>query len=95
VLGSAAIAVLIDSRIAAHGLSGGAEPDGQLRQLPLAVRAPFSSAMSDTLLLPVAILALGLVSVMFFALPRHLAARGDRQDDAAAAQTPAAAPVLD
>jgi hypothetical protein len=94
VLGSAAIAVLIDSRIAAHGLSGGAEPDGQLQQLPLAVRAPFSSAMSDTLLLPVAILALGLVSVMFFALPRHLVARG-RQDDAAAAQTPAAAPVLD
>ena len=29
VLGSAAIAVLLDSRIAAHGLSGGAEPDGR------------------------------------------------------------------
>ena len=84
VLGSAAIAVLIDSRIAAHGLSGGAEPDGQLRQLPLAVRAPFSSAMSDTLLLPVVILALGFVSVLFFALPRHLATRDATTADTAA-----------
>ena len=94
VLGSAAIAVLIDSRIAAHGLSGGAEPDGQLQQLPAAVRAPFSSAMSDTLLLPVAILALGLVSVMFFALPRHLVARG-RQDDAAAVGATGAPQAVD
>jgi EmrB/QacA subfamily drug resistance transporter len=84
VLGSAAIAVLIDSRIAAHGLSGGAEPDGQLQQLPLAVRAPFSSAMSDTLLLPVVILALGFVSVLFFALPRHLAARTTGAPDTSA-----------
>jgi EmrB/QacA subfamily drug resistance transporter len=94
VLGSAAIAVLIDSRIAAHGLSGGAEPDGQLQQLPLAVRAPFSAAMSDTLLLPVVILALGFVSVLFFALPRHLAARGEQPSDAAT-RAPEASPALD
>jgi hypothetical protein len=66
-----------------------------LRQLPLVVRAPFSSAMSDTLLLPVAILALGFVSVLFFALPRHLAARGEQPGDATAARTPATSPALD
>ena len=59
VLGSAAIAVLIDSRIAAHGLSGGAEPSGALQQLPAVVREPFSQAMSDAMLLPVAVLVLG------------------------------------
>jgi EmrB/QacA subfamily drug resistance transporter len=75
VLGSAAIAVIIDSRIAAHGLSGGAEPEGALQQLPAAVRDPFSQAMSDALLLPALVLVLGLVSVLFFQLPRHLATR--------------------
>jgi EmrB/QacA subfamily drug resistance transporter len=89
VLGSAAIAVLIDSRIAAHGLSGGAEPEGALQQLPAVVRSPFSHAMSDAMLLPVAILVLGLVSVVFFELPRHLTAR----ERAAAPATVAAPPA--
>src|SRR3954451_16506912 len=65
VLGSAAIAVLLDSRIAAHGLTGGAEPEGALQQLPTVVRAPFSAAMSDTMLLPTAVLVLGFISVLF------------------------------
>jgi len=97
VLGSAAIAVLLDSRIAAHGLSGGAEPDGALQQLPAVVREPFSSAMSDTLLLPVGVLLLGLVSVMFFELPRHLVAqRTAAAEQSRTADAPAApAPVLD
>jgi EmrB/QacA subfamily drug resistance transporter len=86
VLGSAAIAVLLDSRIAAHGLSGGAEPDGALQQLPAAVRGPFSAAMSDTMLLPAGILVLGLVSVLFFQLPRHLAPR--REEPAGSAAEP-------
>jgi MFS family permease len=77
VLGSAAIAVLIDSRIAAHGLSGGAEPEGALQQLPAFVRDPFSQAMSEAMLLPVFVLLLGLVSVMFFELPRHLVPRAE------------------
>jgi MFS family permease len=76
VLGSAAIAVLLDARLAAHGLSGGQQADsGVVQQLPAIVRAPFSEAMSETLLLPVGVLLLGLVSVMFFQLPRHLAAQ--------------------
>jgi EmrB/QacA subfamily drug resistance transporter len=91
VLGSAAIAVLIDSRIAAHGLSGGAEPEGALQQLPAVVRDPFSQAMSDAMLLPVVVLLLGLVSVLFFQLPRHLRARAGVRTDSA--QAPA--PVLD
>jgi len=95
VLGSAAIAVLLDSRIAAHGLTGGAEPDGALQQLPAVVRAPFSSAMSDTLLLPVAVLLLGFVSVLFFELPRHLVQRKSA-GEATARQEPApTAAVLD
>src|SRR6478735_31397 len=73
VLGSAAIAVLLDARLAAHGLSGGQQAESAtVQQLPAIVRAPFSSAMSDTLLLPVGVLLLGFVSVLFFQLPRHL-----------------------
>jgi MFS family permease len=91
VLGSAAIAVLIDSRIAAHGLSGGAEPEGALQQLPSVVRDPFSQAMSDAMLLPAAVLVLGLLSVLFFQLPRHLSPRQQVEPDSAEAP----APVLD
>jgi EmrB/QacA subfamily drug resistance transporter len=88
VLGSAAIAVLIDTRIAAHGLSGGAEPEGALKQLPAFVRDPFSQAMSDAMLLPAAVMVLGLVSVLFFELPRHLT-RSPAQPDTTQAPTPA------
>jgi EmrB/QacA subfamily drug resistance transporter len=99
VLGSAAIAVLLDSRLAAHGLSGGQQADsGVVQQLPAIVRAPFSAAMADTLLLPVGVLLLGLVSVMFFELPRHLAARKvEVETEATPEATPAVtpAPVLD
>ena len=89
VLGSAAIAVLIDSRIAAHGLSGGAEPEGALKQLPEIVRGPFSQAMSDAMLLPAAILVLGLVSVLFFQLPRHLTRGTEPQPETSVAPAPA------
>ncbi len=95
VLGSAAIAVLLDSRIAAHGLSGGAEPDGALKQLPAIVRAPFSAAMADTLLLPVGVLLLGLVAVLFFELPRHLAPRLENVDPVDREEPAPAAAVLD
>ena len=96
VLGSAAIAVLLDTRIAAHGLSGGAEPDGALQQLPSIVRAPFSAAMADTLLLPVGVLLLGFVAVLFFELPRHLAQRLVPPTPATVAQpTATAAAALD
>jgi len=89
VLGSAAIAVLIDSRIAAHGLSGGAEPEGALKQLPAMVRVPFSQAMSDAMLLPAGVLVLGLLSVLFFQLPRHLTRPVEPQPGSTEAPTPA------
>jgi EmrB/QacA subfamily drug resistance transporter len=92
VLGSAAVAVLIDSRLAAHGLSGGgAEASSTVQQLPPAVREPFSQAMADTMLLPLAALVLGLLSVLLFVLPRHLTAGEQPQADSAEAP----APVLD
>src|SRR5262249_36594866 len=91
VLGSAAIAVLIDSRIAAHGLAGGAEPEGALQQLPAIVRDPFSQAMSDAMLLPAAVMVLGFISVMFSDLPPPLV----RGPPPQAAPPATAAPALD
>ena len=71
VLGSAAIALLIDARLAAEGLNfspGRATPGGVL---PEAVKSGFSDAMATTMLLPPAVLVLGLVAVLFFERPRH------------------------
>jgi EmrB/QacA subfamily drug resistance transporter len=70
VLGSAAIAVLMDSRLAAHGLHfKPTEASGS--HLPTQVLGPFSGAMADAMLLPAGILLLGLVACLFFAQPVH------------------------
>ncbi len=75
VLGSAAIAVLIDARLAAHGLGDATQAEGAaVRQLPGVVRVPFSEAMSDVLLVPAGALVVGFLAVLFFAQPGHLAA---------------------
>ncbi len=72
VLGAAAIALLIDARLTAEGLTflpgqglvgGGALPDAAL--------APFSQAMATTMLLPPAVLVVGLVASLCFERPRH------------------------
>jgi MFS family permease len=95
VLGSAAIAVLIDTRLAANGLHGdGASQASTVQQLPTFIQAPFSNAMSETLLLPVGVLLLGFISVLFFALPRHLVAEREAARTRATAEAPTAA-VLD
>ena len=85
VLGSAGIAVLIDDRLAAEGLSaaGGAAQQGTLA--PAAAEA-FSDAMAQSLLLVPAVLVLGLLAVMLFERPRHFAPL---------AGGPAAVPVAD
>jgi EmrB/QacA subfamily drug resistance transporter len=70
VLGSAAIAVLMDSRLAAHGLLFKPSGSGSAH-LPAAIQDPFSQAMSDAMLLPPAILLLGLIAVAFFTRPAH------------------------
>ncbi|MGH3510371.1 MAG: DHA2 family efflux MFS transporter permease subunit [Nocardioidaceae bacterium] len=71
VLGSAAIALLMDSRLSAQGLQFKPSQAGQVAQLPAAVLKPFSDAMAQAMLLPAAILVLGLVAVAFFARPGH------------------------
>ncbi|RNL60830.1 DHA2 family efflux MFS transporter permease subunit [Nocardioides marmoriginsengisoli] len=74
VLGSAGIAVLIDSRLAAHGLeklqsheAGGGGP------LPPGVADKFSEAMSQSLLLVPAVLVLGFLAVLLYERPSHFA----------------------
>ncbi|MFT3873205.1 MAG: DHA2 family efflux MFS transporter permease subunit [Nocardioides sp.] len=75
VLGSAAIAVLIDSRLAANGLDfSPSEAGAAAGGLPAAVLDPFSKAMAEATLLPALVLVVGLVASMFYEQARHLAA---------------------
>lgn len=90
VLGSAAIAVLIDARLAANGLTFSPTGASGGRTLPAEVAGPFTDAMSQALLLLPVVLALGLVASLFFERPRHFAARPGTADSAASGQ-PAAA----
>jgi hypothetical protein len=89
VLGSAAIAVLMDSRLAAEGLTTGGGGEVTTGPLPVPLQIPFSDAMAQSMLLPAAMLVLGLVSVMFFVLPLHLAKRVPSPVVASEASTPA------
>jgi EmrB/QacA subfamily drug resistance transporter len=66
VLGSAAIAVLMDSRIAAHGLSFRPSRADGGGAMPAAALDAFSKAMADSMLLPPLALLLGLLGVLFF-----------------------------
>lgn len=72
VLGSAAIASLIEARLAANQL-GGSSGDffSQRGSMPGQVQVPFADAMSQALLLPAIAFALGLVLVLFLAKPSH------------------------
>ncbi len=70
VLGSAGIAVLMDSRLASNGLVF-KPSEGATGALPAQVLQPFSDAMSQAMLLVPAGLAVGLVGVLFFERPTH------------------------
>ena len=75
VLGSAAIAAVIEARLAAH-LPGAAGSSGQFQQaagatLPPQVAPGFASAMADAMLLPAAVLVIGVVAAFFFERPQH------------------------
>lgn len=76
VLGSAAIAVLMEARIAARLGPGGAAASegaqGAAVALPPAVADGLSRAMSEALLMPAAVILLGAVLSLFFERPRHL-----------------------
>jgi EmrB/QacA subfamily drug resistance transporter len=71
VLGSAAIAALIESRLAANGLhstSSGAQFSGS--KLPAFVQQPFTDAMAQSILLPAVVALLGAIVVLFFVRPK-------------------------
>jgi hypothetical protein len=74
VLGSAGIAVLIESRLAANlPVAEGGGGDGfAVAQLPPALHGGFSASMGEAALLPAGVLLIGLVAVLAFARPRHL-----------------------
>ncbi len=73
VLGSAAIAVLMQSRLTAElpGIPSGAAA-GVAGRLPVALRGGFADAMAQSLLLPAAVVLIGLLASLFFARPSHL-----------------------
>jgi EmrB/QacA subfamily drug resistance transporter len=71
VLGSAAIAVLIDARLAAEGLPAFEGTGKSGGKLPAAFVDGFSQAMATSMLLPAAVLVLGLVAALLFEQPRH------------------------
>jgi MFS family permease len=72
VLGSAAIAALLASRLKAHHLPADAFSltGGRMAATDM---APFAEAMSESLLLPAVTLALGFVIVLFLTKPSHVA----------------------
>lgn len=74
VLGSAAIAALIQARLVAELGAGAGDSTGAAEAagaLPDALKAGFSSAMAQSLLLPAAMAVVGAVVVAFFAAPRR------------------------
>lgn len=76
VIGSAAIAALMQSRLTAVMPAGhGGLGEGAAGALPPVVAAPFSEAMSQSMWLPICVLALGLVAVCFMERPSVLARR--------------------
>ncbi|MCE0763188.1 DHA2 family efflux MFS transporter permease subunit [Pseudonocardia kujensis] len=77
VLGSAGIAVLMESRIAANVGGGGGARTESISAIPVALHGPFSTAMAQALLLPAGVLLVGLVAVLTFTVSlRSPVARG-------------------
>ncbi|MET9273738.1 DHA2 family efflux MFS transporter permease subunit [Kribbella sp. NPDC003557] len=81
VLGSASIAVLMESRLA-HNLpaAAGGTPAGEgfsTGQLPAMIRPGFSDAMAQSLVLPALVLLIGLAAALMFVAPSHLKKQPD------------------
>jgi MFS family permease len=72
VLGSAAIAALIQARLTANlpGIPQGATPHAGT-PLPPQIAEGFATAMSEALLLPAAVLLVAVVAALAFERPRH------------------------
>ncbi len=71
VVGAAGIAVLIDARLVAQGLSTSGSGEGRLQRLPDVVQAPYAEAMAQALYLPAFAFLIGLGAVLFFERPQH------------------------
>jgi len=75
VLGAAAIAVLMDARLAANDLAFDPSRSAGGGELPAPPpHGAFNDAMAQSLLLPPAVLVLGLGAVLFFTAPKRAAA---------------------
>lgn len=76
VLGSAAIAALMQGRLEAN-LPGAASQGGDFGtgKLPDVVVAGFSSAMAQSMILPAAVLLVGVIGILFMQRPAHLVKR--------------------
>jgi MFS family permease len=87
VLGSAAIAALMQSRLAAElpGAAGSASGGGFAGKLPAVAQQGFSDAMAQSLLLPAAVAVIGLVAVLMFERPAHMSAPAAVQTESVAA----------
>jgi MFS family permease len=70
VLGSAAISAFVTARMTSHGLS---EDQHVGSAIPGAVKAPFSSALAEAMLLPAGILLIGVLASVV--LTQHASAR--------------------
>jgi len=76
VIGSAAIAALMDSRLIAQGIEHQGTPEtAGTGTMPAVLHDAFSTAMAQSTLLPAGLLALGLVLVLLFEPSKHLSAR--------------------
>jgi len=78
VIGSAAIAALMENRLAAH-LPGvitvsSMEGSGGAATMPAGVAAPFAQALAESMLLPAGVVLIGWVAALFFEQSRHLQA---------------------
>lgn len=76
VLGSAAIAAFMQSRLEVN-LPGASDATGGFGggKMPDAVAGPFADAMSQTMLLPAAVILLGVAAVLVLRRPKHLPSR--------------------
>lgn len=74
VLGSAAIAVIMEAQLTAQfgAQASGSESFDNAGALPDFVQPGFATAMGNSLLLPAAVLVVGLIAVLFFARPAGL-----------------------
>jgi hypothetical protein len=71
VLGSASIAVLMQSRLSAT-MPGGDAAEAGTGPLPAILHDAFATAMAQSMLLPAGVLVVGWIAALCFATPRHL-----------------------